>query len=331
MLGFELECGGGMHRLSDRFPSSSCRRLFISSYLVEPIPMLTRFAPTPSGYLHWGNAFSFVLTWLHARRQKAKILLRIDDLDGARKRPEYVEDVFRSLDWLGLNYDLGPSGPDDFERHFSQKHRSDLYDLALGTLRDNAPIFACTCSRAEINAEPSGQHATACRAKEISLDQPSVCWRLSTDSASESWVDFDGVARQVELHQACRDPVVRRKDLLPAYQLASVVDDTHFGVDFVVRGEDLVVSTAVQRWLSQWMPDVGFTSARYLHHGLVLDPEGRKLSKSAGAISLCHMRAGSPRPEMLFQRMSPLLGLPHPVGSLEQVWEAWSEIHGQNS
>ena len=78
----------------------------------------TRFAPTPSGFLHWGNAFSFVLTWLYARKHGGEILLRIDDLDSLRKRPEHVQDVFRSLEWLELDFDLGPSGPDEFEAKY---------------------------------------------------------------------------------------------------------------------------------------------------------------------------------------------------------------------
>ena len=95
----------------------------------------TRFAPTPSGYLHWGNALSFVITWLMARQHAGTVRLRIDDLDQSRVRPDFIEDIFRSLEWLGLDYDRGPSGPDDFARNESQVHRIDLYRELLAELR----------------------------------------------------------------------------------------------------------------------------------------------------------------------------------------------------
>ena len=104
----------------------------------------TRLAPTPSGYLHRGNLFSFALTWLLARKDGLQILLRIDDMDRARFRPEYLEDIFRSLDSLGINYDEGPSGPDDFHSRWSQMHRRELYDYALSQMRQDQLLFACT-------------------------------------------------------------------------------------------------------------------------------------------------------------------------------------------
>ena len=112
--------------------------------------MKSRFAPTPSGYLHIGNGFNFVLTWLHARTRGGNILLRIDDLDKGRVRPEYVEDVFRTLDWLGLDWDEGPFGPSDLERKWSQHLRLDRYRSAIDELAFREIAFACALSRVQI-------------------------------------------------------------------------------------------------------------------------------------------------------------------------------------
>ena len=256
-------------------------RMFIA-FRAKVAELLTRIAPTPSGYLHWGNAFSFVLTWLYAQKMSAKILLRIDDLDAARKRPEYVEDIFRSLEWLGLTCDLGPSGPDEFEANYSQRHRHDLYHEQLQWLAREGHVFACPCSRTEILSNPDKRHSAACRIKGHALTAPGNCWRFVGDTKLEAWTDLDQTRRAVNLDQEMRDPVLRRKDGLPAYQLASVVDDTHFGVNLVVRGEDLVASTAVQRCISRLLPQATFHEATLLHHVLVSDQDGRKLSKSGG-------------------------------------------------
>lgn len=278
----------------------------------------TRFAPTPSGYLHWGNAFSFVLTWLLAKQNEAKILLRIDDLDAARKRPEYVEDVFRSLDWLGLTYDEGPAGPDDFEANFSQRHRLDVYRRGLEALRQRDLIFGCDCSRATIQQAPDQKHPAACQLTGLPLDQENRAWRVATALNPIVWCDVDGTRRQIDLHVEMRDFIVRRRDLLPAYQLTSVLDDAHFGVDLVVRGEDLVHSTAAQIWLS---PFVGgsFHRAATMHHAIVTDSDGHKLSKSRGDTSLAAIRETCESAAALYRQLSPLLGLNEPVESAEQA------------
>src|ERR1044072_3055513 len=110
----------------------------------------TRIAPTPSGYLHIGNAFSFLLTALHAKKRGASLLLRIDDIDDERKRPEYVNDIFTSLEWLGIEWNEGPSGPEDFELNWSQNRRLDIYKGILPRLREAEIIFACECSRKKL-------------------------------------------------------------------------------------------------------------------------------------------------------------------------------------
>lgn len=287
------------------------------------LPSRTRLAPTPSGLLHWGNALSFVLTWLTARQSGAKILLRIDDLDSERKRPEYVEDIFRSLDWLGIDFDEGPIGPDDFEMKFSQRHRMDLYTEGLHQLCEYGRVFVCDCSRSMIQATGDGRHPQACRQAARRPSDSQGAWRLNTEGSSQRWTDFDQQERSVCVDTVMRDFVVRRKDGIPAYQLASVVDDAHFGVDLVVRGMDLIESTAAQRWLAGMLDSSAFEQSRFLHHPIVKDPDGNKLSKSSGAESLETMRKSDPTAKHLYRRLSPLLGLNAEVDSIEMARQLW--------
>lgn len=232
-------------------------------------PMVSRLAPTPSGYLHPGNGFSFVLTWLLVRRAGGRLLLRIDDLDNDRFRPDYLSDLFRALEWLGLDWDLGPSGPDDFMSHFSQRHRMPLYTGALEALAELGELFACDCSRKQVQLQSSdGQYFGRCRERRLSLELHEVSWRLKTPvplvSASPETgrvprPDADLVVLHdemrppvtVSLWKSMRDVVVRKRDGNPAYQLASVVDDLHFGVNWIVRGEDLAASSAFQCYLAE--------------------------------------------------------------------------------
>lgn len=285
----------------------------------------TRFAPTPSGYLHWGNAFSFVLTWLIARKHDGKILLRIDDLDASRKRPEFVEDIFRSIDWLGLDFDEGPTGPDELEKRFSQFYRRELYQEKLTQLKQSDDLFACRCTRSSIQRAEGGLHPGTCRDKKTSFESPDVAWRMATSEMTPvAWSDVDGCQRVVELHDTMRDVVVLKKDRTPSYQLASLVDDLHFEMNFIVRGVDLLDSTAAQRVLAKKLEQTPFLDADFLHHDLVTDEVGEKLSKSAGATSLKAMRESSAGPTEVYRRLSDLLGLDRPVGSAREALAAWT-------
>src|SRR5579863_2523232 len=146
----------------------------------------TRIAPTPSGFLHLGNALSFAITAAIAERTNAKILLRIDDLDRERVRKEYVQDIFDTLNFLEIPWHEGPRDFREYEKEYSQIHRMALYDDALEELRDSGNVFACTCSRAQIRAvSPDEIYPGTCRDNAISLNAKEVSWRLPTDSAKE--------------------------------------------------------------------------------------------------------------------------------------------------
>ncbi|ARK12288.1 glutamate--tRNA ligase family protein [Fibrella sp. ES10-3-2-2] len=269
--------------------------------------MLFRIAPTPSGYLHLGNAVNFVLTWLAARQRGAKLLLRIDDLDDARKRPEYVDDIFRTIDFLGLDYDLGPSSPDDFEANWSQQHRLDRYADALEQLRATGRVYACGLSRRELRAyatTPRSQgdvYPAEGRAQQLSLDAPGVTWRF--------WAEGNGEG----------DFVVRRREGLPAYQIASLTDDHDFGVTHLIRGQDLYESTDRQRQLALALGWTDFLTASVWHHPLLVSSTGRKLSKSAGdgqiaQTSVRNVRERGIIPEVIFGQVARLLSAPKGVG-----------------
>ena len=289
----------------------------------------SRLAPTPSGFLHRGNAFSFILTWLMVRKSGGSLLLRIDDLDSARKRPEYVKDVFRSLEWLGLDWDAGPIGPDDFEANWSQRHRAGLYAEKLGRLCDTGLVFPCACTRSSIQRDSAdGRHPQSCPGREQSISDPTQgragdSLRIKTDDAVTHWSDSDGTKRSIDVHSTMRDFVVRKKDGSESYQVASLADDEHFGINFVVRGEDLIDSTAAQLFLAQ-LTNGSFVGSRFVHHCLLPDDDGRKLSKSAGATSLKAMRESGITSQQLYTELSPLLGLAVTATSAAEALEAWA-------
>lgn len=251
-----------------------------------------RLAPTPSGYLHVGNALNFILNRLAAHycggpahsKSPAKIYLRMDDLDSDRKRQEYVEDVFESLKWLRLVWDGEPV----FQ---SSQTRSTLYARVLSDLRDRGMLFACRKSRRDL--EPfAGMYPLAFREQHLSLDADDVAWRIKTP-----------------LGFPLPDFVVRRRDGIPAYQVASYADDLEMGITHIVRGEDLQNSTAAQRFLAESLSSDAFFSINFLHHPLLLDESGRKLSKSEGAESLKSLRSSGIGPEMVYRAVGKWLNL----------------------
>lgn len=284
--------------------------------------MRTRIAPTPSGLLHAGNAWSFLLTWLLARSQGASIHLRVDDLDTARFREEYIEDIFISLPWLGLDWDTGPRTLAEVKETFSQRLRLDKYRMALERLAalesgDGPLLYACSCSREKVRRDSlaagrPGIYPGTCRSA-------GIAWRKTFDDrhpATESYPLRLRVPSSAEVTLAAipagaatlapgremGDFVVWQRNGEPAYQLASLVDDEEYGMDLIVRGKDLLPSTGAQLWLAGLLGCKTFPGARFLHHDLLLDEEAGKLSKSEGAVSLRGLREslGTPGPLLAF-------------------------------
>ena len=284
----------------------------------------TRIAPTPSGYLHPGNILSFVVTAGLARRHGAEILLRIDDLDQPRVRREYVEDIFETLRFLSIPWDLGPRDTDDLLRGHSQLKRMDVYRDALAYLKEQDAVFACACSRSQLAAISPGEgYPGTCQHLRLSLDVSGYAWRLKTPSDKMIRMQDlrDGV-QTFTLPASMKCVQVRRKDGYPAYQLASVMDDIRFGVDLVVRGADLHDSTLAQLCLSAMLPDNHFADTVFLHHQLLTGLSGEKLSKSAGAGSVGLLRRQGHDARDIFSMIA------GSVGSTERPdnWEALFEL-----
>ncbi len=266
-----------------------------------------RYAPTPSGFLHLGNGVNFVLTYAWARALGAQILLRIDDLDTDRKRPDYVDDVFRTLDWLSLTYDLGPTSPDDFEQRWSQRHRLSLYEQTLSELVKTGLVYPSDLSRQQIRDLGEAEALRQMRAQNLPLHTPDVPWRVRVPDGLP-FTDF----------------VVRRRDGIPAYQITSLTDDLHFGVTHLVRGDDLRESTAMQQFLARLLGYESFRQGVVWHHPLLLDAAGQKLSKSAGSASIRALREGGESPAVVYRAAARLLGLAEGAGEtladLEQLF-----------
>ena len=268
----------------------------------------TRLAPTPSGYLHIGNAFSFLLTWLIARKSNGKLFLRIDDLDSQRVKTEYIEDIFESLKWLGITYDEGPENLNELQQKFSQSLRLKNYHQALEDLKYNS--YACTCSRKEISRKSTnGLYPKTCLQAAKPFDASNTSWRINTANHSIVFQDIYAGEVVVNFQKEVGDFVIKRKDALPAYQVASLIDDQLFGINCIVRGEDLLTSTASQLYLAQLLT-IDFQANTFFHHPLIYDAEFTKLSKSAGATSLQKLRNTLKTPAYIYQLIAKQLKLP---------------------
>lgn len=298
-----------------------------------------RIAPTPSGYLHKGNGFSFVLTWLLVRKAGGKLQLRIDDADTERARPEYITDIFRCLEWLGLDWDEGPSGPADFSANYSQEKRFHEYAQLLNVLRKQEAVYACSCSRTIIKKNhPDGIYRGTCREKSIDFARPDAAWRIKVPAASVCFWELTKGQQCMLLSEHMGDFVVRRKGGLPAYQIASLSDDLSWGTTHIVRGADLLMSSAAQLYLAQQLSmqaterliqqkAVNFLEVQFLHHPLILDPKGQKLSKSADSTSLRSLREAGGNPMPVYALVAEYLGLPaDAAASLTDLLQAYNEL-----
>ncbi len=225
--------------------------------------MRTRLAPTPSGFVHEGNLVNFLVIARLAATFDATVALRIDDIDHLRVRDAYVEDIFRVLACLDIPWTDGPQSTDDMTQ-WSQRERLHLYQQAREELWMTGLAYHCTCSRTQRNAYTGDSCPGDCRYSDVPFEAGRTATRLH----------LDGVP----------DPIIWRRDDLPAYHLTSVVDDHDGLINLVVRGEDLEAATDVQRFISKALPGNTFHEALVVHHPLVTS-EGRKLSKSAGARS----------------------------------------------
>jgi len=275
----------------------------------------TRIAPTPSGFLHIGNVLSFAITVALAKKSEAKILLRIDDIDQARADKQYIQDVFDTLNFLEIPWDEGPGNVKEFEAQYSQLHRMGLYNEALKQLEDNKLVYACNCSRKQLS-----ESICRCQTKQLPLDSDDISWRLITSPNQKLTVKtYNGELIEAELPAEMENFVVRKKDGFPAYQLTSVIDDLHYGVDLVMRGVDLWHSTLAQHQLAITLGLDDFKNITFYHHPLINDAMGNKLSKSAGATSVKHLREQGKSAAEVYGLIGNILEAEMPVNNWAQL------------
>ncbi|MCD8382990.1 MAG: tRNA glutamyl-Q(34) synthetase GluQRS [Clostridiales bacterium] len=287
-----------------------------------------RFAPSPSGRMHLGNAFSCLLAWLSVRSVGGRMLLRIEDLDPERCRPDYARQVEDDLRWLGLDWDEGGV---DGSTVCCQSRRRAIYARYLDILADRGLLYPCFCTRGELHAA-SAPHASdgtplypgtcrnlspAERARRAALRRPAL--RVCVPDREISFTDrLQGPCRE-NLARDCGDFILCRSDGVHAYQLAVVVDDGLMGVTQVVRGRDLLSSTPRQLWLQEVL---GFSHPTYAHVPLLLSADGRRLSKRDRDLDLGSVRAAGQTPEAVVGRLAFWAGLidrPESVSARELV------------
>ena len=274
-----------------------------------------RYAPTPSGRLHLGNARTALLAWLWARSLGGRFVMRVEDLDPGRSRAQHERDQLADLRWMGLDWDEGPDvdGP---HGPYRQSERGEHYVAALARLR----TFECTCTRKELREATFAPHGrepvypgTCCEGVSCPERPRAVRWHtpagvVTVDDAVLGHHEED-VAAEVG------DFVLRRSDGAWAYQLAVVVDDGAMGITHVLRGADLWTSTARQVLLQRAL---GLPTPRYAHVPLVLGPDGNKLGKRHGAPELTRLREEGADPQRLVATLARSAGLLAPgIGRVE--------------
>ena len=293
-----------------------------------------RFAPSPSGRMHLGNLFCALLSWLSVKSRGGEWILRIEDLDTARCRPDYARQVEEDLRWLGLAWDEGGSagGPD---APYFQSERTALYEAALARLRGMGLVYPCFCTRAQL-------HAVSAPHREDGLTvYPGTCRGLTAEDIArreaagrkgalrlrvpEETVTFtDGHLGEVTeyLPTDCGDFLLRRSDGLFADLLAVVVDDAAMGVTEVVRGADLLCSTPRQLLLYALL---GWKAPEFFHFPLLLSPDGRRLSKRDGDLGLAALRERY-TPEEIVGKLAYLAGQ-NPGGGPRTPEELAEDFH----
>ena len=237
--------------------------------------MKGRFAPSPTGRMHLGNVFCALLSWLSAKSQGGRWILRIEDLDPERSRQEYADLIMHDLEWLGLTWD---------EKPCYQSQRHSLYEDALALLKAKGLVYPCFCTRADIMAtqaphESDGRivYAGTCRTRPFTeADFSSAALRLRVTDKDIHFRDGHYGEQCVNLSRHCGDFIIRRKDSAWGYQLAVVVDDTDMGITEVVRGNDLLLSSPQQIYVARLL---GRTAPSFTHLPLLCNAQGQRLSK----------------------------------------------------
>jgi glutamyl-tRNA synthetase len=276
-----------------------------------------RYAPSPTGAIHLGNASTALVAWLAARSRGGAFVMRMEDLDRPRVRPGAAERILADLEWLGLDWDEGPdrAGP---HAPYEQSKRQPLYETAFATLRERDCVYRCFCSRRDVAGAASApqtpgdevHYPGTCRGLDPAEIAEKIargarpCWRFRVDgNADTAFLDL-AFGRQESA--AIGDFVVWRADSTPAYQLAVVVDDAAMAIDEVVRGRDLLASTARQILLYRALD---LASPAFGHVPLLMGPDGIRLSKRHEGVTLAELRDAGVSAERIVGFLASELGI----------------------
>ena len=284
-------------------------------------PAFTRFAPSPTGYIHVGNLRTALMNYLIARKSGGQFILRLDDTDQDRSKQEYADGIMADLDWLGLHWD----------RVEKQSLRMDRYRAAADQLRAAGRFYECFESPVELDLKRKKQlnmgrppvydrsslHLTAQERARMRGEGREGYWRFLLDQSRIEWPD--GILGPISIDAgSLSDPVLIRADGQVLYTFASSVDDIDMGVTFIVRGSDHVTNTATQIQIMQAM---GGVPPDFAHHSLLTGPQGEELSKRLGVLALRDLRARGVEPLALLSLMA-RLGSSKPVelaGSMQEL------------
>lgn len=317
MHSFEYRNGACVSLRRTSLPISSSMDFMAGTMTDTPmqdLPVTGRFAPSPSGRMHLGNAFSSLMAWLGARSCGGRMVLRIEDLDPRAQSRARADQIVQDLDWLGLDWDEGP---------VYQSERLGLYEDALARLSEQGAVYPCFCTRSQLHAA-SAPHASdgtyvyqgTCRnltprevAERSRLRPPALRLRVPEPSDPLGTIAFDDlVFGHVEevLSRDCGDFLIRRSDGVFAYQLAVVVDDALMGVTEVVRGRDLLGSAARQTYLFSLL---GYKAPVYAHVPLLVAADGRRLSKRDKDLDLGALRDAGVSSQHIIGALAHAVGL----------------------
>ncbi|HET7275313.1 MAG TPA: tRNA glutamyl-Q(34) synthetase GluQRS [Longimicrobiaceae bacterium] len=289
----------------------------------------SRFAPSPTGELHLGNARTALLAWLHVRSVGGEFIIRVEDLDRGRVRPGILEAQLADLRWLGLDWDEGPDVGGRFGPYLQSQRRAD-YEDALNRLSRAGRLYECVCTRREIAEAASAPHdngdegprypgtcdprTPATESLHGRSDRNAHALRFRVLPGAVTFHDILQGDQTFEPYEEVGDFVVRRKDGVAAYQLAVVVDDAAMEITHVVRGADLLSSTARQVLLYEALD---LTPPVWLHVPLLLDDRGERMAKRYGAITLAELRASGVNPGRVVGWLAESCGLAAPGENLQ--------------
>ena len=297
----------------------------------QKMPLVGRFAPTPSGRMHLGNVFAALLAWLSVRSRDGEMVLRMEDLDTLRTSPEFAEILREDLTWLGLTWDRETP---------AQSSRSQIYDDCFHQLEERGLLYPCYCTRSQLHSVNAphlsdGTYIYPGTCRDLTRAQREAfsrmpAWRLRVPDREYALEDRCCGSFRQNLSRECGDFLVRRADGVYMYQLAVVVDDGLSGVTEVVRGRDLLESAPRQMYLQELL---GFSHPQYAHVPMLLSADGRRLSKRDKDLDLGQLRSRI-RPEVLIGWLAHAAGLtdrPEAVSAWELAQKfSWEQVKKQD-